>query len=76
MNRSVGQTNHMNHEAILGRFICSALQFIPHEPRKKFKDTHSLYLQSLKQRPFLKFFAENNEFKIPAVTSTKPHLMY
>ena len=41
MNRSAGQTNRVNREAVLGRFVCSALRFIPHEPRKK--DTHSLY---------------------------------
>ena len=40
MNRSAGQTNRVNREAVLGRFVCSALRFIPHEPRKK--DTHSL----------------------------------
>ena len=35
MNRSAGQTNRVNHEAVLERFVCSALRFIPHEPRKK-----------------------------------------
>ena len=35
MNCSAGQTNRVNREAVLGRFVCSALQFIPHEPRKK-----------------------------------------
>ena len=34
MNRSAEQTNRVN------RFVCSALRFISHEPRKK--DTHSL----------------------------------
>ena len=34
MNRSVGQTNRVNREAVLVRFVCSALRFIPHEPRK------------------------------------------
>ena len=53
MNRSAGQTNRVNREAVLGWFVCSALRFIPHEPRKK--DTHSLYLQCFQQRHFLKF---------------------
>ena len=35
MNRSAGQTNRVSREAVLGRFVCSALRFIPHEPRKK-----------------------------------------
>ena len=48
-----GQTNRVKREAVLGRFVCSALRFIPHEPRKK--DTHSLYLQCFQQVPFLKF---------------------
>ena len=40
MNRSAEQTNRVNREAVLVRFVCSALRFISHEPRKK--DTHSL----------------------------------
>ena len=35
MNRNAGQTNRVTQEAVLGRFVCSALRFIPHEPRKK-----------------------------------------
>ena len=35
MNRSVGQTNGVNREDVLGRFVCSALRLISHEPRKK-----------------------------------------
>ena len=35
MNQSTEQTNCANHVAVLGRFVCSALRFIPHEPRKK-----------------------------------------
>ena len=35
MNRSAGQTNRVNREAVLVWFVCSALRFIPHEPRKK-----------------------------------------
>ena len=33
MNRSAGQTNRVNRE--VGRFVCSALRFIPYEPEKK-----------------------------------------
>ena len=33
MNRCVVQTNRMNREAVLVRFVCSALRFIPHESR-------------------------------------------
>ena len=35
MNRSAGQTNRVNRGAVLERFVCSALRFIPREPRKK-----------------------------------------
>ena len=65
MNRSAGQTNRVNREAVLVRFVCSALRFIPHEPRKK--DTHSLYLQCVQQRPFLKFSEKSYKFKISTV---------
>ena len=68
MNRSAGQTIRVNREAVLGRFVCSALRFIPHEPRKK--DTHSLYLQCFQQRLFLKFSEKGYKFKIPTVTGT------
>ena len=68
MNRSAGQTNRVNCEAVLGRFVCSALRFIPHEPRKK--DTYSLYLQCFQQGPFLKFSDKRYEFKIPTATGT------
>ena len=56
MNRSAGQTNRVNREAVLGRFVCSALRFIPHEPRKK--DTHSLYLQCFQPRTLSKILRE------------------
>ena len=35
MNRSAEQTNRVNREVVLVRFVCSALRFISHEPRKK-----------------------------------------
>ena len=35
MNRSAEQTNRVNREAVLVRFVYSALRFISHEPRKK-----------------------------------------
>ena len=68
MNRSAGQTNCVNRKAVLVRFVCSALRFIPHEPRKK--DTHFLNLHCLQQRPFLKFSEKSYQFKIPIVTGT------
>ena len=61
---SVEQTNRVVREAVLERFVCSALRFISHEPRKK--DTHSLYLQCLQQRPLLKFSEQSKKFKSPA----------
>ena len=61
MNQSAGQTNCMNRFAVLGRFVCSPLPFIPHEPRKK--DT-----QCFHQRPFLKFTEKIYKFKFPLVT--------
>ena len=68
INRSAGQTNHVNREAVLGQFVGSALRFIPHEPRKK--DTHSLYLQCFQQGPFFKFSDKHYKFKIPTATGT------
>ena len=84
MNRSAEQTNRVNCETVLVRFVCSALRFISHEPRKKIavhaiclfrtaihfpwtekKDTHSLYLQCLQQRPLLKFSEQSKKFKFP-----------
>ena len=40
MNRSAEQTNRPRTASRFTRFVCPALRFIPHEPRKK--DTHSL----------------------------------
>ena len=64
MNRSAEQTNRVNREAVLVRFVCSALRFISHEPRKK--DTHSLYLQCLQQKSLLKFSERSKKFKFPS----------
>ena len=64
MNRSAEQTNRVNRESVLVRFVCSALRFISHEPRKK--DTHSLYLQCLQQRFLLKFSEQSKKFKFPS----------
>ena len=50
--------------AVLVRFVCSALRFISHEPRKK--DTHSLYLQCLQQRSLLRFSEQSKKFKFPS----------
>ena len=40
MNRSAEQINRPRTASRFTRFVCPALRFIPHEPRKK--DTHSL----------------------------------
>ena len=40
MNRSAEQTNRTRTASQFARFVCSALRFISHEPRKK--DTYSL----------------------------------
>ena len=51
MNRSAEQTNRPRTASRFTRFVCPALRFIPHEPRKK--DTHSLKLRwSIKNIPF------------------------
>ena len=42
MNRSAEQTNRLNREAVLVRFVCSALRFISHEPRKKDRSSHDV----------------------------------
>ena len=64
MNRSAEQTNRVNREAVLVRFVCSALRFISREPRKK--DTHSLYLQYPQQRSLLRFSEQSKKFKFPS----------
>ena len=46
MKRSAEQTNRTRTASRFTRFVCSALRFISHEPRKK--DTHSL---NKRQRP-------------------------
>ena len=45
MNRSAEQTNRPRTASRFTRFVCPALRFIPHEPRKK--DTHSLIEKNL-----------------------------
>ena len=64
MNRSAEQTNRVNRETVLVRFVCSALLFVSHEQRKK--DTHSLYLQCLQQRSLLRFSEQSKKFKFPS----------
>ena len=73
MNRSAGQTNRMNCEAVLGRFVVLPLRFIPHEPRKR----HSFLIFTMRpKRLFLKYPEKSYKFKIPAVTGTLLHLLY
>ena len=52
MNRCTEQTNRTRTASRFTQFVCPALRFIPHEPRKK--DTHSLKIQcSYVYFPFL-----------------------
>ena len=44
MNRSAEQTNRVNREAVLVRFVCSALRFISNEPRKKDRSSRDLFV--------------------------------
>ena len=44
MNRSAEQTNRVNRDAVLVRFVCSALRFISHEPRKKDRSSRELFV--------------------------------
>ena len=47
MNRSAEQKNRVNREAVLVRFVCSALRFISHELRKKDRSSRDLYVKRL-----------------------------
>ena len=49
MNRSAGQTNRVNCEAVLGRFVVLRYDSFPMNPEK---DTHSLYLQFVQKDSF------------------------
>ena len=65
MNRSAEQTNRVNREDRSSRDL-----FVPHcgsfPMNREKKDTHSLYLQCLQQRPLLKFSEQSKKFKFPA----------
>ena len=54
MNRSAEQTNRTRTASRFTRFVCPALRFIRHEPRKK--DTHSLKDTSERVSEFLQLF--------------------
>ena len=56
MNRSAEQTNRPRTASRFTRFVCPALRFIPHEPRKK--DTHSLIKEHTMWCIFIKY--QNN----------------
>ena len=47
MNRSAKQTNRPRTASSFTRFVCPALRFIPHEPRKR--DTHSSISPDIKR---------------------------
>ena len=59
MNRIAKQTNRPRTASRFTRFVCPALRFIPHEPRKK--DTHSLIGPSIETWGILR---ENSLFCI------------
>ena len=44
MNRSAEQTNRVNREEVLVRFVSSPLRFISHEPRKKDRSSRDLFV--------------------------------
>ena len=71
MNRSAEQTNRTRTASRFTRFVCSAMRFISHEPRKK--DTHSLYLQCFQQRPLLKFSEQSRNSNFPQKSGTWPY---
>ena len=54
MNRSAGQTNRVNREAVLGRFVVLNLRYdsFPMNPEKR-HSLHSLYLQCVQKDSFL-----------------------
>ena len=61
MNRKAVQTICVSREEVLGRFVCSALRFIPHEPRQK--DIHYLYLQYFNKKSIQTFCEKIHKFK-------------
>ena len=68
MNRSAGQTNRVNLEAVLGQFVCSPLRFIPRVPRK---ETLIPYIYNASNKyPFYNSKKNVNAFKISIVTGT------
>ena len=55
MNRSAGQTNRVNREAVLVRFVCSALDSFPMNPENKTLIPYIYNVSNIEQGPFLKF---------------------
>ena len=67
MNRSAGQTNRVNCEAVLGRFVVLRYDSFPMNPKKR----HSFLIFTMRpKRLFLKYPEKGYKFKIPAVTGT------
>ena len=54
MNRSTEQTNSVNPEVVLGRFLCFAIWFIPNEPRKQIRGSRDLFFHALIHSPWTK----------------------
>ena len=67
MNRSAGQTNRVNCEAVFGRFVFLRYDSFPMNPEKR----HSFLIFTMRpKRVFLKYPEKSYKFKIPAVTGT------
>ena len=55
MNRSAEQTNRVNREAVLVRFVCSALRFISHEPRKKDRSSRDSFPMNREKKTLIPY---------------------
>ena len=66
MNRSAEQINRVNREKKIAVYAICLFRTAIHFPWTEKKDSHSLYLQCLQQRPLLKFSEQSKKFKFPA----------
>ena len=70
-SRFIGNESHcdsflMNREKKIAVHAICLFRTAIHFPWTEKKDTHSLYLQCLQQRPLLKFSEQSKKFKFPA----------
>ena len=68
MNRSTGQTNRVNREAVPADLFVPRYDSFPMNPEKKTLIPY-IYNDS-NEGPFLKFSEKNYKFKIPTVTGS------